>query len=85
MFDYFWAKLSESANEKRQTKLSVDHLSPKEKTACANGVPEWRLQNNVDFESVIRGHHIYKTLWKPEIREKLICKKAIEKRTHFMM
>ena len=75
MFDSTWAELNDSANEKRQTELTVDHLSPKEKLARANGVPEWRLQYNVYFDSVVRGHHIYKTLWKPEIGEKLICKK----------
>ena len=43
--------------------------------ARANGVPEWRLQYDIDFESVVRGHHIYKTVWKPEIGERLVCKK----------
>ena len=43
--------------------------------AHANGVPEWRLQYDIDFESVVRGHHIYKTVWKPEIRERLVCRK----------
>ena len=43
--------------------------------ARANGVPEWRLQYNIDLESVVRGHHIYKTVWKPEIGERLVCKK----------
>ena len=43
--------------------------------ARTNGVPKWRLQYNVDFESVIRGHHVYKTVWKPEIGERLVCKK----------
>ena len=56
--------------------LSVNLLShKKEETARANGVPEWRLQYDIDFESVIRGHHIYKTVWKPEIGERLACKK----------
>ena len=42
--------------------------------ARANGVPEWRLQYDIDFESVVRGgHHIYKTVWKPEIGERLVC------------
>ena len=52
--------------------------------ARANGVPEWRLQYDIDFESVVRGHHIYKTVWKPEIGERLVCK-TTEKRLHFMM
>ena len=43
--------------------------------ARTNGVPKCRLQYNVDFESVIRGHHVYKTVWKPEIGERLVCKK----------
>ena len=43
--------------------------------ARTNGVPKWRLQYNVDFESVIRGHHVYKTVRKPEIGERLVCKK----------
>ena len=43
--------------------------------ARANDVPEWRLQYDIDFESVVRGHHIYKTVWKPEIGERLVCKK----------
>ena len=42
--------------------------------ARVNGVPEWRLQYDIDFESVVRGHHIYKTVWKPEIGERLPCK-----------
>ena len=50
-------------------------LSQKEEMARANGVPEWRLQYDIDFESVVRGHHIYKTMWKPEIGERLVCKK----------
>ena len=45
--------------------------------ARANGVPEWRLQYGIDFESVVRGHHIYKTVWKPEIGERLVCKKDL--------
>ena len=54
--------------------------------ARANGVPEWRLQYDIDFESVVRGHHIYKTVWKPEIGERLVCKKkTTKKRLHFMM
>ena len=40
-----------------------------------NGDLKWRLQYNVDFESVIRGHHVYKTVWKAEIGERLVCKK----------
>ena len=43
--------------------------------ARANGVPEWRLQHDKDFESVVRGHHIYTTVWKPEVGERLFCKK----------
>ena len=43
--------------------------------ANGHGVPEWRLQYDIDFESVVRGHHIYKTVWKPEIGERLVCKK----------
>ena len=43
--------------------------------ARANGVPERRLQYDIDFESVVRGHHIYKAVWKPEIGERLVCKK----------
>ena len=43
--------------------------------ARANGVPAWRLQYDIDFESVVRGHHIYKTVWKPEIGERLVCEK----------
>ena len=42
-------------------------INPKEKLACTNGVPKWRLQHNVDSESVIRGHHVYKTGLKPVI------------------
>ena len=53
--------------------------------ARANGVPEWRLQYDLDFERVVRGHHINKTVWKPEIGERLVCKKTTEKRLHFMM
>ena len=56
--------------------ISLSSLSQKEEMARANGVPEWRLQYNKDFESVVRGHHIYKTVWKPE---------TTEKRLHFMM
>ena len=40
----------------------------KEKMARA---PKWQLQYNVDFESVIRGHHVYET----EIGERLVRKK----------
>ena len=43
--------------------------------ARANGVPEWKLQYDIDFESVVRGHHICKTVWKPEIGERFVCKK----------
>ena len=43
--------------------------------ARANGVPEWRLQYDIDFESVVRGHHIYKRVSNPEIGERLVCKK----------
>ena len=43
--------------------------------ARANGVLEWRLQYDIDFESVVRGRHIYKTVWKPEIGERLVCEK----------
>ena len=53
--------------------------------ARANGVPEWRLQYDMDFESVVRGHHIYKTVWKPEIGEDSFVKKTTEKTLHFMM
>lgn len=28
----------------------------------------------IDIHSVIRGHHVYKDIWKPIIGEKLICK-----------
>ena len=42
--------------------------------ARANIVPEWRLQYDIDFESAVRGHHIYKTVRKPEIGERLVCK-----------
>ena len=47
--------------------------------ARANGVPEWRLQYDIDFESVVRGHLIYKTVWKPEVGERLVCKKEDRK------
>ena len=43
--------------------------------ALTNGVPKWRLPYNVELQSVIRGHHVYKTVWKPEIGERLVCKK----------
>ena len=43
------------------------------------------VQYDIDFESVVRGHHIYKTVWKPEIGERLVLKKTTEKRLHFMM
>ena len=33
----------------------------------------------IDFESVVRGHHIYKTMWKPEFGERLVCKKDDQK------
>jgi len=32
------------------------------------------LAFTVKFETNIRGHHVYKDVWKPSIGEKLICK-----------
>ena len=51
--------------------------------ARANGVPEWRLRYDIDFESIVRGHHIYKIEWKPEIGERLVCKKDDRKEAAF--
>ena len=31
------------------------------------------------FESVIRGHHVYKAVWNPEVGEKLECNEDIRK------
>ena len=33
--------------------------------ARANSVPEWRLQYDIDFESVVRGHHITADVCQP--------------------
>ena len=51
--------------------------------ARENGVPEWRLQCDIDFESVVRGHNIYKTEWMREIDERLVCEKEDRKEAAF--
>ena len=34
----------------------------------------YEKQYSCEFESVVRGHHIYKRIWKPVVGEKLKCK-----------
>ena len=29
----------------------------------------------IEFASVIRGHHVYKTEWSPKLGERLVCRK----------
>ena len=33
----------------------------------------------IEFTSVIRGHHVYKTEWSPKLRERLMCRKGERK------
>ena len=43
--------------------------------ARVEGVPNWKIQYEIVFESVIRGHHIYKNLWTSNLGESLPCYK----------
>ena len=35
---------------------------------------EFKMYFKVDFETVIRGHHVYKSVWSPVIDQVLECK-----------
>ena len=35
---------------------------------------KWNFASEVQFTSVIRGHHIYKSVWTPTLGEKLNCR-----------
>ena len=35
---------------------------------------KWNFMYEVQFTSVIRGHHIYKSVWTPTLGEKLTCR-----------
>ena len=35
---------------------------------------EWKSCYELEFSSVIRGHHVYKKSWSPYVGEKLMCK-----------
>ena len=39
----------------------------------------------IEFASVIRGHHFYKTEWSPKLGERLVCRKTNERRLKSMM
>ena len=34
-----------------------------------------RVQNLFSFNSFVRGHHVYKDIWIPTLREILVCKR----------
>ena len=34
---------------------------------------EFKMYFKVDFDTVIRGHHVYKTVWTPVVDEVLEC------------
>ena len=36
---------------------------------------EFKMNLKVEYETVIRGHHVYKCVWTPVINEKLECNK----------
>lgn len=36
---------------------------------------EFKMYFKVDFETVIRGHHVYKSVWSPVIDQVLECKR----------
>ena len=35
----------------------------------------WQMVYKIDFASVIRGHHVYKTEWSLKLGERLVCRK----------
>ena len=41
--------------------------------ACASYTFTWQMVYEIEFASVIRGHHVYKTEWSPKLGERLIC------------
>ena len=44
--------------------------------APASGLPvEFKMYYKVDFETVIRGHHVYKSVWSPVMGQVLGCKR----------
>ena len=45
---------------------------------------KWNFVYEVQFTSVIRGHHIYKSVWTPILGEKLTCREddRMEARQH---
>lgn len=35
----------------------------------------WQMVYEIEFASVIRGHHVYKAEWSPQLGERLVCRK----------
>ena len=35
----------------------------------------WQMVYEIEFASVIRGHHVYKTEWSLKLGERLVCRK----------
>ena len=43
--------------------------------ASASYTFTWQMVCGIEFASVIRGHHVYKTEWSPKLGERLVCRK----------